>query len=564
MAERLGEVYPISSVTAERAEKYQFFLQSRQDFFTQAWEQGFFDESTVTLLLSPRMFGKTSFLNMLPIYLQGHRDPQIYSFNCLRSREVEGAHRTIEAMLENRIDDGIIILDEINYIVRRKRVWEKQVELAEKIWELKGLKHSIILTSSETSSRELETAYEALHPKLLRLPALTKAQTETIVSGVNGVLGKRVDSKLIDLVWQISGGIPPYIRSVLSEVYRLEDGELPDDIARRCMWRILDEPYALNSAIETLTNCPIEHSRTTEASLILMADQFCSQCPIGCRKSLGVKPIVEADLVSKYGLSLDDYILSPPMAFYFNDYLGRKQFSEFSENIVRREREIREYSSFYGKRELLHDARILLEIAYYDSQVLYEGPSLEKLENLLRSVQLSFLNELPKVNVLSRFIIEFNEVCGETIQGDLGIDFEAQDLKLSSNVVPINAYIQCKNWKSKINLENVDIFHKFEIVLRNAKQIHAAILISTSKIDKKMIKEALELTTRNNSVFCCWGELEISTIVSTVLNIETEKTLKAIRNLSKTMSQNVKFKGGALEYLTLKFFSAFTSDLKKH
>jgi len=119
MAERLGEVYPLSSVTAERADKYQFFLRSRQDFFTQAWKEGFFDESTVTMLLSPRMFGKTSFLNMLPIFLQGHRDTQIYSFNCLRSRDVAGAHRTIEAMLENRIDDGIIVLDEINYIVRR-------------------------------------------------------------------------------------------------------------------------------------------------------------------------------------------------------------------------------------------------------------------------------------------------------------------------------------------------------------------------------------------------------------------------------------------------------------
>ena len=43
MAERLGEVYPLSAITAEKAEEYPFFLRSRHDFFTKAWKEGFFD-----------------------------------------------------------------------------------------------------------------------------------------------------------------------------------------------------------------------------------------------------------------------------------------------------------------------------------------------------------------------------------------------------------------------------------------------------------------------------------------------------------------------------------------
>lgn len=564
MAERLGEVYPLSAITAEKAEEYPFFLRSRHGFFTKAWKEGFFDEGTVTMLLSPRLFGKTSFLNMLPIFLRGLRDTQIYSFSCLRPSDIEGAHKTVDAMLKGEIEDGVIVLDEINWIVGRKKVWANLVELAEKVWELKGLNQTIILTSSETSSREVERAFEALHPKILRLPALTKPQTEIIVTGVNEVLGRKIASELIDLIWLVSGGIPPYVRSSISEVYSLAEGEAPLDIARKCMWRILDEHSAISSSVETLTNCPIEHAKVTESSLILMADQFCSRCPIGCRQSSTIKPIVEVDLVEKYGLSLDDCVLSPPLAFYYNDYVGRKQFSELAENVIKREEEIRYYAATYGRREYLDDARILLEVAYRDSTVLYDKPSVDTIAYLLRSVPLVFMNETPTVEVLSRFISEFKEICRESVHGDLGIDLEARDLRLSANVIPINAYVQCKNWKRKIDLEKVGIFHKFEMVLRGSKQIHAAILVSTSKIDQKMIDEANELTARNNCVFCGWGEMEISTIMAAILNVDVERTLKAIRGLSATVSPSVQFKGGALEYLTLKILSVLTTQTKKH
>lgn len=564
MAGRLGEVYPLGAIITEKAEEYRFFLDSRQDFFSKAWKEGFFEESTVTMLLSPRLFGKTSFLNMLPIFLRGLHDRRIYSFSCLRSRDIEGARKTVDAMLKREIEDGILVLDEINYIVRRKEVWVNLIELAEMVWELKGLNQTVILTSSETSSREVERAFEALHPKILRLPALSKPQTETVVTGVNEVLGRKIKPELIDLIWQVSGGVPPYIRSSLSEVCNATEGESPLDVARKCMWRILDEPYAIISSIQTLTNCPIEHAKITEPTLILMADQFCSHCSIGCRKSSTIKPIVEADLADKYGLIFIDNVLSPPVAFYYNDYVGRKQFSEIAENIVKREREIRDYAATYGRKEFLEDARILLEVTYQDPKVLYEKPSVHSLVDLLGTVPLVFLKELPTVEVLSRFIKEFREICRETVHGDLGIDLEAQDLKLSANVIPINAYVQCKNWKRKIDLEKVGIFHKFEMVLRRAKQIHAAILISASKIDQKMRDEAKELTARNKSVFCGWGEREISTIVAAILNVDVERTLKAIRGLSITAAPSFQIKGGALEYLTLKVFSAVTTRINKH
>jgi len=564
MAGRLGEVYPSGAITTEKAEEYPFFLDSRQDFFSKAWKEGFFEESTVTMLLSPRLFGKTSFLNMLPIFLRGLHDRRIYSFSCLRLSDIRVAHKTVDAMLKREIEDGILVLDEINYIVRRKEVWANLIELAEKVWELKGLNQTIILTSSETSSREVERAFEALHPKILRLPALSRPQTETVVTGINEVLDRKIKSGLTNLIWQVSGGIPPYIRSALLEVYSATEGESPFDVARKCMWRILDDPYAIISSIQTLTKCPIEHAKITEPSLILMADQFCSHCSIGCRKASTIKPIVEADLADKYGLTFIDNALSPPLAFYYNDYIGRKQFSELAENIVKREREIRDYAATYSRKELLEDARILLEVAYQDPKVLYEKPSVDSLAHLFGSVSLVFLKGSPTVKVLSGFINEFREICRETVHGDLGIDLEAQDLKLSADVTPINAYVQCKNWKSKIDLEKVGIFHKFEMVLRHAKQIHAAILISTSKIDQKMIDEAKELTARNKSVFCGWGEREISTIVAAILNVDFKRTLKAIRGLSITVAPSFQIKGGALEYLTSKIFSVVTTRINKH
>jgi len=564
MAGRLGEVYPSGAITTEKAEEYPFFLDSRQDFFSKAWKEGFFEESTVTMLLSPRLFGKTSFLNMLPIFLRGLHDRRIYSFSCLRLSDIRVAHKTVDAMLKREIEDGILVLDEINYIVRRKEVWANLIELAEKVWELKGLNQTIILTSSETSSREVERAFEALHPKILRLPALSRPQTETVVTGINEVLDRKIKSGLTNLIWQVSGGIPPYIRSALLEVYSATEGESPFDVARKCMWRILDDPYAIISSIQTLTKCPIEHAKITEPSLILMADQFCSHCSIGCRKASTIKPIVEADLADKYGLTFIDNALSPPLAFYYNDYIGRKQFSELAENIVKREREIRDYAATYSRKEFLEDARILLEVAYQDPKVLYEKPSVDSLVHLFGSVSLVFLKGSPTVKVLSGFINEFREICRETVHGDLGIDLEAQDLKLSADVTPINAYVQCKNWKSKIDLEKVGIFHKFEMVLRHAKQIHAAILISTSKIDQKMIDEAKELTARNKSVFCGWGEREISTIVAAILNVDFKRTLKAIRGLSITVAPSFQIKGGALEYLTSKIFSVVTTRINKH
>jgi len=134
MAGRLGEVYPSGAITTEKAEEYPFFLDSRQDFFSKAWKEGFFEESTVTMLLSPRLFGKTSFLNMLPIFLRGLHDRRIYSFSCLRLSDIRVAHKTVDAMLKREIEDGILVLDEINYIVRRKEVWANLIELAEKVF----------------------------------------------------------------------------------------------------------------------------------------------------------------------------------------------------------------------------------------------------------------------------------------------------------------------------------------------------------------------------------------------------------------------------------------------
>ena len=564
MVERFGEIYPFVAITTEKAKEYPFFLDSRQEFFSKAWKAGFIEESSVTMLLSPRLFGKTSFLNMLPIFLKGFRDSPIYSFSCLRTNDVKKAHKTVDMMLNREVEDGILILDEINYIVRRKEVWMNLIELAEKVWELKGLNQTIILTSSETSSREVESAFEALHPKILRLPALSKPHMETVVTGINEVLGKEIKSELIDLIWRVSGGIPPYIRSSLLEVYSATEGESLSNIARKCLWRILGDRYAIESSIQTLTNCPIEHAKVTESSLILMADQFCSHCLMKCRRSSAIKPIVEANLVYKYGLTFISNVLSPPLAFYYNDYIGKKKFSELAENIVKREREIRDYIAIYGKREFLDYARILLEVAYHNPEVLYEKPNVHNFGNILGSVPLVFLKESPSVEILSRFICEFKEICRETVYGDLGIDLEAQDLKLSTDVIPINAYIQCKNWKRKIDLEKVGIFHKFEMILRSVKQVHAAILISTSKIDQKMIDEAKDLTTRNKSVFCVWGEREVSTIVAAILDIDVERTLKAIRSLSITEAPSFQIKGGALEYLILKIFSAVTTRINKY
>ena len=58
--------------------------------------------------------------------------------------------------------------------------------------------------------------------------------------------------------------------------------------------------------------------------------------------------------------------------------------------------------------------------------------------------------------------------------------------------------------------------------------------------------------------------MEISTIMAAILNVDVERTLKAIRGLSATVSPSVQFKGGALEYLTLKILSVLTTQTKKH
>ena len=559
MPTAFSDVYPRSPVplTIKILQRFPFYFDSRRDFFEKSFEEGNFEEGSVTMILAPRIFGKTSFINMLPRFLQDKGDKRdVCSYSCMDNKQLDQVRVAVDEMLRG-CENRILVLDEMNYAIERESLWRKIVELAGNISQMKGWEQTIILTTSETSSSLIKEAFNILHPGVLRLPALNEIQTKLVASGVlKEVSGRRkIPHKLLDLVWSMSGGIPPYIRILLLQVYRsfrkdVDFSQLPTI----CMFDFFDNLDAIESCIQTLTRCPIETARMYDRDLVLMADQFCSSCPIRCRTSSVEHLVVDTSLAHRYGLAFTSSAIAPPIAFYFNDYLGRRRFAEFSSDILNRWDDIRIYVDAYGRKEFINEALFLLEIAYWKSSMLHENLDATYIVRFLRDkAELIFLERLPTVEVVSRWIEDFNSVCRATVYGDKGIDLEIHNLKLSAEMPAINSYVQCKNWKSKIDLTAVGILHKFEMILRTTKQIHAAILVSTSKIDDAMIEEAKTLTKESKSVFSCWGEPELTTIISAACG-KHENVQRAIKNLSRA-ELPTKAKGGALEYLTLKTFS---------
>lgn len=525
-------------------------------------EAGAFEEGSVTLFLAPRIFGKTSFLNMLPEFMREKGDKRnVYSYSCIGKPHLNQASTVIDEMLKGS-EDRILILDEMNYAIRDKSIRKRIVKLAGNISQLKGRNQTLILTTSETSSSTLKKAFSILHPEILRLPALNKDQTKTVAYGVlKEVIGKeKISSKVTDLIWKVSGGIPPYIRvALLNALKDLRKGEISQQLPASCMFDFFDNLDAVESCIQTLTNCPVETAKMTVGQMTLMADQFCSYCPIKCRTPSVKQPVVETELAERYGLVFASSAIAPPIAFYFNDYLGRRRFEEFASDIVNRGENIRVYIDSYGRKEFADDILLLLEIAFHKPSLLNETLDVNRLAEFFREAELTFLRKLPNIQVLTSWTKDFNNVCKKTVYGDKGIDLETRGLRLAAETPAINSYVQCKNWKGKIGLEDVGIFHKFEMVLRSAKQVHAAILVSTSGVTDSMREEAKLLTSENKSVFSCWGEEELTTIVSSICG-KREKVQEAIQNLSRTKLP-AKIKGGSLEYLTLKTFSVLAEKV---
>lgn len=557
MAVSFNKVYPRPPVplTLKTLEKFPFYFDSRRNFFEKSREEGAFEDGSVTMLMAPRIFGKTSFLSMLPKFLAEKEDERaVNSYSCMDPKQLDQVRVTVGEMQEGK-KNVVLILDEMNYAVEIKPLWKKITKLAAHILSMKG-RQTIILTTSETSSHNIKKAFDVLHPGILRLPALDREQTKNVASGVlKAVTGKRtVPSKLLDLIWSVSGGIPPYIRiSILRVLRKYRKGVIDPQLSKACMFDFFDNLDAVKSCILTLTNCPIETSKMSDRDISLMADQFCLSCPTKCRTPSIKNPVVETDLAQSYGLVFGSNAIASPIAFYYNDYLGRKRFDEFCSDIAKKGQIIRNYVDSYGNKELTNDILILLEIAAWDPSKLSDLDGDSLIRFLRDREDLVFLERLPSRDTLGSWIRDFDSVCRATVHGDKGIDLEVRNLRLSTEIPAINSYVQCKNWKSEIDLKQVGIFHKFEMVLRTARQIHAAILVSTSKIDKAMIKEAESLTSERRCVFSCWGETELAVIVSAVCG-RNGKVRAAIRNLSSA-ELPTKAKGGALEYLTLKTFS---------
>jgi len=553
-----NRVYPPPPVplTSKMLDRFPFYFDSRREFFERSWEKGAFEKGSVTLLLGPRIFGKTSFINMLQRFLEEKDDLRtVYSYTCMDPKQLDRVRVVVGEMLRGG-ENRILVLDEMNYAFKNGSVWRKIVKLARNISQLKGQRQTVILTTSETSSLTIKEAFDVLHPGILRLPALNEDETKTVVHGVlREVTGKEnIPPRLPDMIWRVSGGIPPYIRiSLLRTLRSFRKGAIDPQLSKSCMFDFFDNLAAIESCIETLKNCPIETARMSDRDIALMADQFCLSCPIGCRTPSVKQPTVETALAERYGLVFNSNAVASPIAFFYNDYLGRKRFEEFSSDITNRGEAIRSYVDAYGKKEFIKDILVLLEIVFWNPSLLHEeleGPRLFKY--FRDKAELIFLERLPTVNALASWIEEFYSVCKTTVYGDKGIDLETRGLRLAAETPAINSYVQCKNWKGKIGLEDVGIFHKFEMVLRSAKQVHAAILVSTSGVTDSMIEEAKLLTSENKSIFSCWGEEELTTIISSICG-KREKVQEAIQNLSRTKLPT-KFKGGALEFLTLKTF----------
>jgi len=538
--------------------RFPFYLDSRRQFFERSWEDGAFGEGSVVMLLAPRIFGKTSFMNMLPYFL-GRKDDDraVHIYSCMDPTQLDEASRVVKRMLRGG-EDEILVLDEMNYAIGRRSLWRGITELAQSISHLKGKRQTLLLTTSETSSTTVREAFDVLHPGILRLPALNKTQTKTVSLGVlRSVTGETaIPSRMLDAIWETSSGIPPYVRiSILQSLRRVGEGVVDMDLLRDCMFEFFENLDAVQSCTETLMHCPIETARMSERDLVLMADQFCLLCPIDCRRPSVENPVIETALARKYGLVLDHDAIAAPIAFYFNDYLGRKRFEEFSSTITDREEEIRDYARAYGRKEFIDEILILLEIALHDPSVLHSDA--DNLYRILRDkAALTFLDSLPRAGILARWKKEFDDICRTTLHGDRGIDLEVRNLRFSPVTPATNCYVQCKNWKRRIDMKEVGIFHKFEIVLRSARQVHAAILVSASKIDDAMTEEARTLTGENKSVFACWSEPELTTIISAISGRNPAHIRRAINELSET-KMRPKAKGGALEYLALKTFSIF-------
>jgi len=557
-----NDVYPRSPrpLTPKTIDSFPFYLDSRRGFFEKAWEEGDFKDGSVTMLMAPRMFGKTSFLNMLPRFMNEKKDLRtVHICSCMNPNELKTASIIVEEMLKDG-KNRVLVLDEMNYAINEKPLWERIVELG--ISHTKGRGQTIVLTTSEMSSSVIRDAFKALHPYRLRLPALDKDQTKKVASGVLKAVGReKISSEVLDLVWKVSGGVPPYIRIALLHVLndsggRTNLGSLPTS----CMFDFFENLDAVESCIRTLTRCPVETARMSDRDIALMADQFCLSCPIKCRPPSVKRPVVQTDLAQKYGLVFASNAIASPIAFYYNDYLGRKRFDKLCSRIVSRRREIRDYVEAYGKKEFINDVLVLLEIAISDPPLLRRELNLQSFVEFFQSrTDLIFLESRPNASMLDRWISDFNVVCRKTVQGDEGIDLEVHGLRLSTDAPTINSYVQCKNWKAEISCKDVGIFHKFEMVLRNVKQIHAAILISTSEIDRGMREEAGRLTEESKSVFSCWGKPQLSAIVSAVCGRDKEAS-DAVENLSQ-MEVPTKTKGGALEFLVLKTFSVLAEKV---
>ena len=559
MSVGFNKVYPRppAPLTPDTVARFPFYLDSRREFFETSWKEGAFEEGSVTMLLAPRIFGKTSFLNMLPQFLTQKRDDRtVYSYSCMDAEKLNEIQVVVGEMLKGG-ENRILVLDEMNYAIGREPLWKSIAKLAGNISQMKGRRQTIILTTSETSSMTVKEAFDVLHPQTSRLPALNKRQTKTVASGVlKTVTGKKeVPRKLLDLIWAMSGGIPPYIRISLSQVLRSLGKPVDDNkLLGACMFDFFDNLDTVTSCIQTLTNCPIETAKMPEKDLVLMADQFCLSCPIECRKPSIKQPVIATDLAQRYGLVFTANAIASPIAFYYNDYLGRKRFEEFSSDIANRERAIRTYIETYGKKEFINDILILLEIALQDITILERELDPKRLFEFFQSkAELIFLGRTPAVATLINWVKDFTNVCKRTVYGDKGIDLAIHNLRLFAGMSAINSYVQCKNWKTKMDLKSVAIFHKFEMVLRTAKQIHAAILISTSEIDEGLLEEAKSLTKENKTVFSCWSARELTTILSAACG-KSEEVRKAIEKLS-TAELTTKIKGGALEFLTLRIFS---------
>jgi hypothetical protein len=558
-----NNVYPRSPtpLTPKTINSFPFYLDSRRDFFEKAWEEGDFKEGSVTMLMAPRMFGKTSFINMLPKFLNKKNDPRaVHICSCMNPTELETARRVVGEMLKGG-KNRVLVLDELNYAIKEKQLWPKIVKLG--ISQTKGQGQTIVLTTSEMSSSIIKDAFDALHPYRLRLPALNEDQTREVIIGVSKAVGRedKISSDALDLIWRLSGGVPPYVRIAL--LHALNDsGDKTNhgSLLMSCMFDFFENLDAVESCIQTLTNCPIETAKMSDGAVALMADQFCLSCPIKCRQPSVKRPVVQTELAQEYGLVFGPNAIASPIAFYYNDYLGRKRFDELSSSITSKREEIQNYAEAYGKKEFINDILILLEIAISDPSPLREELNLQRLKEFFRNrSDLIFLKNHPDAATLHKWIRDFDSVCRSTVQGDKGIDMEVHGLRLSNGAPTINSYVQCKNWKASISLREVGIFHKFEMILRNAKQIHAAILISTSEIDNGMKKEAVRLTQESKSVFSCWSKSQLSVLVSAICGRRKE-TQNAIEKLSQ-MEVPTKTKGGALEFLVLKTFSVLAEEV---